>query len=171
MGDQKMMLKIFTSITTSGVLAIPIIGYLMDTSGFISTCIVTLFFSLAYSLLLLWPGKYQLLTGFASYAFFRTSLFTYFFAYLADALGFRYFGILAGVSFFLSGLASLIQAPLMDWASGTCHLQGADLDTCDNGNWPFLYYVQSFCFLCLFLIPIFDRREEAQKQFKYTFIQ
>ena len=140
----------------------------MDTSGFISTCTVTLAFSLAYSLLLLWPGKYQLLSGFAGYAFFRTSLFTYFFAYLADALGFRFFGILAGVSFFLSGLASLVQAPLMDWASGTCHLQGADLETCDKGNWTFLYLVQSFCFLCLFLIPIFDIREERQNKYKYT---
>jgi hypothetical protein len=69
-----------------------------------------------------------------AYALFRTFLFTYFFAYLADALGFKYFGVLAGVAFFCAGLAGLLQSPLMRFGAGTCHLDTPPPPECSTGR-------------------------------------
>ncbi len=159
---QSFMVRVFTAVTTAGVLGIPIVGRLMDRYGFVATAAVTVTMAAAFGANVLWSlgGIWQLGLAFVAYALFRTFLFTYFFAYLADALGFRYFGVLAGASFLVAGCAGLLQSPLMEWGAGTCHLlkdPPADAD-CDPGNWHAINALQLGCLLSLFVIPFLDSR-------------
>lgn len=142
-----------------GVLGIPVAGRLMDHWGFISTAVVTVTLAVFYGVGVLWKDMAQLIPAFAAYALFRTFLFTYFFAYLADALGFRYFGVLAGVAFVAAGLAGMLQAPLMDWGAGTCHLTYPPEMDCDAGKWELINFVQLACLAALYLVPFFDAQD------------
>ena len=73
-------------------------------------------------MLLLYDAQWTLLPSFFCYAVFRTLLYTFLFAYIADTMGFHYFGVLAGLMFVISGVVGLLQYPLAKWAEGTCHL-------------------------------------------------
>lgn len=122
---------------TLGVFAIPFVGYLMDSKGFPVTSAVTVSFGLIWSLLLLYDSKESLLPSFIFYTLFRTCLFTFLFAYLADTMGFKYFGVLAGLMFVCGGFVGLLQYPLAMWASGTCHSAKSPLTKshCSRGQW------------------------------------
>lgn len=158
------MVKAFTAITTMGVCGIPVAGHLMDTFGFVWTAAVTITLSVVYSAGLLWTGSTQLLVAFVAYALFRTFLFTYFFAYLADALGFKYFGVLAGVAFFMAGVVGLLQSPLLVFGAGTCHQFKDPLtEDCSTGNWQYVNVAQLVCLVLLYIIPILDARSAARK--------
>lgn len=161
---QGTMIRIFTAITTAGVLGIPIVGRLMDKCGFVATAAVTVTLAVLYGLGVLWPGEPQLILAFVAYALFRTFLFTYFFAYLAEALGFKFFGVLAGVAFFVAGMAGLLQSPLMEIGAGTCHLDPHPQPGCFMGNWGWINIVQLGCLLSLYLVPIMDAKESSKKQ-------
>ena len=101
-------------------------------------------------------GALPLVLAFIAYALFRTFLFTYFFAYLADALGFRFFGVLAGVSFLIAGCAGLLQSPLMEFGAGNCHLTPEPLSGCDSGRWSTINFYQLACLASLYVIPLMD---------------
>ena len=135
--DQRLYGRYFTMIMTLGVFAIPLVGYMMDNRGFPVTSVVTVSFGLLWSLLLLYDSRYSLLPSFMFYALFRTCLFTFLFAYLADTMGFRFFGVLAGLMFVLGGFVGLLQYPLAMWAAGTCHSANSPLKRahCSRGHW------------------------------------
>lgn len=165
---QGLMVRLFTAITTAGVLGIPIVGRLMDACGFVATAAVTVTLAVLYGLGVLWEGEVQLLLAFVAYALFRTFLFTYFFAFLADSLGFKYFGVLAGVSFFVAGLAGLLQSPLMELGAGTCHLDPNPPSGCFMGNWGWINVIQLGCLFSLYLVPIMDAKERGGPLSKTT---
>jgi MFS family permease len=165
---QNFMVRVFTAVTTAGVLGIPIVGRLMDRCGFVATAAVTVTMAGLFGANVLWPvggaGVWQLGLAFVAYALFRTFLFTYFFAYLADALGFRYFGVLAGASFLVAGCAGLLQSPLMEWGAGDCHLYKDPPADCDPGNWRSINALQLGCLLALYAIPLLDMRAKAAEE-------
>mmetsp|Transcript_2839 Transcript_2839/g.6562 ORF Transcript_2839/g.6562 Transcript_2839/m.6562 type:complete len:518 (+) Transcript_2839:93-1646(+) len=144
LGDEQMLTplqqrdfaRIFTLVITLGVLVIPPVGLLMDVGGFPLTATLTVFCGVAWSILLLLdsPSDHLLIASFAAYSLYRTSFYTFFFAYLADVLGFRYFGMLAGIIFLLGGILGMAQYPLAQYGRGTCHLEGAD-ESCSHGKW------------------------------------
>ncbi|KAJ1399549.1 hypothetical protein B484DRAFT_484002, partial [Ochromonadaceae sp. CCMP2298] len=115
--QQHGLARTFTLTITLGVLVIPPIGVLMDVGGFPITALITTLAGMLWSVLL---G-----VGFAAYSLYRTSFYTFFFAYLADVLGFRYFGMLAGIISLLGGILGTLQYPLAQYVQGTCHLVGA----------------------------------------------
>lgn len=135
--EQRSYGRYFTMIMTLGVFAIPMVGYMMDTKGFPASSAVTVSFGLLWSLLLLYDSRNSLLPSFMFYALFRTFLFTFLFAYLADTMGFKYFGVLAGLMFVLGGFVGLLQYPLAMWASGSCHSANSPLKKahCSRGHW------------------------------------
>ena len=94
----------------------------MDKGGFPVTWTITVATGVLWSLLLLYDTTWTLLPSFFCYAVFRTFLYTFLFAYIADTMGFHYFGVLAGLMFVISGIVGLLQYPLAKWAEGTCHL-------------------------------------------------
>lgn len=169
---QNYMVRLFTAVTTAGVLGIPIVGGLMDRYGFVTTAAVTVSMAVIYGLGIIIAqaqgGILPLVLAFIAYALFRTFLFTYFFAYLADALGFRFFGVLAGVSFFIAGCAGLLQSPLMQFGAGNCHLTLEPLSGCDSGRWSTINFYQLACLASLYVIPLMDmwaaRKADAQRK-------
>ena len=127
----------FTLIITLGVLVIPIVGAMMDRIGFPTTSLVCITSGIIWIILLLFDSsKWHLLKiSFIFYSIYRTAFFTFFFAYLADVLGFAYFGMLGGIIFLFAGILGMLQYPLALYAAGNCHLYETDPYTCDKGNW------------------------------------
>jgi MFS family permease len=127
----------FTLVITLGVLAIPPVGALMDRKGFPATSLLCIVSGVIWALLLLAdsPERHLLTLSFVFYSIYRTSFFTFFFAYLADVLGFSYFGMLGGVIFLLAGVLGMLQYPLALYAAGDCHVYTSDQSTCDKGRW------------------------------------
>ena len=165
--DQRLYGRYFSLIITSGALAIPLVGYVMDSYGFPVTWTVTVGFGVVWSLLLLYDSHWTLLPSFVCYALFRTFLFTFLFAYIADTMGFRYFGVLAGIMFVGGGLVGLLQYPLAKWATGTCHLATSSLSRihCSRGNWTVVNMAMMISMLAMFWFAYRDwirRRRHSQ---------
>ena len=149
-----------TLFMSGGVVAIPFIGSLMDNYGFPITMLVTIFFGIVWTGLLITTDSNLLYLSFIFYALFRTFLYTFIFSYLADKLGFEYYGILAGVLFFFSGLVGLAQYNLSVWAGGTCITAPADeIESCSHGEWKFLNRTMMVTLLGLLYFPWQDHQE------------
>jgi hypothetical protein len=88
-----------TIIMALGAIIIPFVGLIMDFGGFPITSFLATSFGISWSILLLLDDLKYILAAFVCYTLFRTFLFTFTFAYLADTLGFKYFGFLAGLVF------------------------------------------------------------------------
>jgi MFS family permease len=133
--------RLFTLIITLGVIFIPIVGTIMDKYGFPMASSSTTIFGILWIIFLLVRTKASLLVSFCCYALFRTFFFTFVFAYLADTLGFKYFGVLAGIMFVLGGFLSFLQVPLAKLVSGDCHLLLSgprSMPYCQPGHWQSL---------------------------------
>ena len=133
--EQHFLGRVFTIAITLGIIVIPLVGWLMDIHGFPATSAFCICCGIIWGVLLLANSSTLLFVSFVFYSAYRTSLFTFFFAYLADSLGYKYFGMLAGIIFFLAGLLGILQYPLAQYVAGTCHDDGADQETCSNGHW------------------------------------
>jgi MFS family permease len=105
----------FTFIMGMSVLVIPIAGAIMDAAGLPLTSAITILFGAVWVALLLARMEDAILASFVFYAIFRTFLFTFFFAQLADVMGFKFFGMLAGIIFAIGGLLGLVQLYLAKW--------------------------------------------------------
>ena len=154
----------FTIVTVMGVFGIPFVGYSMDTLGFATTRAITASLGCLWSLLTLVPREEALLLSFGVYALFRTFTFNYYFAFLADRLGFRFFGVLAGASFFAAGVLGLAADPLLTWGHGPCAgaLPGHPAPLgCDHGHrWKVINVVKLATMATLFVGARDARRAE-----------
>ena len=95
----------------------------------------------------------------------RSFFFTFIFAYLADALGFKYFGALAGVMFVVGGLGGLLQYPLGQHLTGTCHgvAQGeADTADCSPGLWALGNVVMTLTIAASLMFSYQDWKERRE---------
>jgi MFS family permease len=145
---------------SGAVVFIPLIGGLMDGYGYPITMLVTIFFGIVWSILLATADAYYLYASFLFYAMFRTFLYTFLFSYLADKLGFKYYGILAGVLFFVSGLFGLLQYPLSLFAAGACiYPVPATGESCSHGLWTPLNHLMTVMFIALLYFPYQDYQE------------
>lgn len=127
----------FTLVITLGVVSIPPVGAMMDRTGFPATSLLCIGSGIVWALLLLAdsPERHLLMVSFAFYSLYRTSFFTFFFAYLADVMGFQFFGMLGGIIFLLGGVLGMLQYPLAQYATGNCHILTENQATCDKGRW------------------------------------
>lgn len=100
-------------VLPGSVVFIPIVGYLLETCGYIYASLLCTVVALTFTALL-WLGQTSagLLAAFATYAFFRTIMFPLLFAYLGHTFGFSHYGALSGVAFMVGGLVGLLQAPI-----------------------------------------------------------
>jgi hypothetical protein len=93
-------------------------------------------------------------------------------------MGFKYFGILAGLMFVFGGVFSLLQYPLVEWATGTCHFITNNADFrmahCDRGHWYELNIAMLFSFVSLFGFSYQDfvrrRREQIMESHSQYFV-
>eukprot|EP00978_Attheya_sp_CCMP212_P036419 scaffold164986_cov60-Attheya_sp.AAC.2 len=83
-------------------------------------------------------------------------------------MGFKYFGILSGIGFLISGVTQIIMVPIVMWAEGTCHegniSNDAVMGECNRGKWMELNVMQLCALVCLLPIPILDNRVEQRRK-------
>jgi MFS family permease len=169
--QQHALVEQLSFIDASAIVCAPLSGYLLDSVGFQPTAVVTIGLGIFQQLLLLVAGRQTVLmiASFVCYAVFRSFLFPYFFASLSKKMGFRYFGILSGLSFFVSGLGQFAIAPLAMLVEGTCHEYydaNGELvtDDCSEGSWTLIHAVQIASLAGLLLIPFLDGIAERNEQ-------
>lgn len=157
--------RLFTLIITCGVVGIPLVGASMDTLGFPLTSSIISILGFFWSILLYFQSKETLIASFVFYAMFRTFLFTFVFAYLPDVLGFKYFGVLAGIMFVLGGVLSFLQFPLAELVQGTC-MTLSQLSTCDHGYWGNLNLFMAFSLLSTIYFSYSDWQARKEKEIR-----
>jgi len=137
----------------------------MDKRGFPATSLLCICSGIAWAVLLVLdsPQRHLLMASFAFYSVFRTSFYTFFFAYLADVLGFRYFGMLGGIIFLLAGIAGMLQIPLATYGAGDCHILTADQATCDKGHWDTVNMVMVVMVASTLYFTYQDHRRRQQQ--------
>jgi MFS family permease len=166
--EQHALAEQLSFIDAGAIVFAPLSGYLLDSVGFKPTAIVTIALGVFQQLFLLVAGKQSLLmiASFTCYAVFRAFLFPYFFASLSKKMGFRYFGFLSGLSFFVSGLCQFAIAPLAMLVEGTCHEfhNGISTDDCMEGRWTMIHTLQIVSLLGLLLIPLLDAQAEQSEE-------
>ena len=177
------MASTLSFIDAAAILCAPLSGYLLDSVGFGAAAVVAISLGIGQMILLLladmemWDSSFDspdfpiimalMIGSFVCYAAFRAFLFPYFFATLSSKLGFRYFGILTGLSFCLSGVCQLAIAPLSNLVDGDCHnvmdqtFEEYHNEDCHQGYWKFLHIFQLGHLTLLFLIPYFDARSSS----------
>ena len=126
------------------------------------TAVVTLLLGMGYAVSFLY-SLFPL--AFWMYSLHRAFLFTYFFTALPQVLGFKYFGILAGVAFLVAGVAQLGIKAVVDYGKGTCHLSdgGAGAD-CDSGKWGVVLTLHWLTLAACLSLPVVEhvaQRKEA----------
>ena len=172
--QQGVYMRAFTIVTVLGVLGIPFVGYAMDNWGFRVTLALTVTLGVAWAACTLVPNAKVLALSFCVYALFRTFTFNFFFAYVADSLGFRFFGILAGLSFFVAGVVGLLAEPLVVLAHGSCPTFPEDaamstgaiavaIEECHSGNWRSVNLVKLVSLALLFFFPATAPPEQKEK--------
>jgi MFS family permease len=164
----------FTLIMSGGLMASVLVGWLMDRLGLETCTIVTLALGQSSLILRMAAGQSDLVMvlGFTLYTLFRQFLFPVFIAGLTTRLGFKYYGILSGTGFALSGIAQFFMAAMVHALAGDCHLQTESiygLVPCNHGAWNVFHILQIALLGVLTLIPILDRREAARQQHRNYF--
>ncbi|CAM9694828.1 unnamed protein product [Chrysoparadoxa australica] len=160
----QLALRAFTAITTAGVLFIPVVGFLMDHVGFHVTSLITITMGISFTVLTSLSARFRsfplLMWSYVCYSIFRSFLFTNFFSHMGDCLGFKFFGLLSGISFAVAGVVGLLQYPLSTWGAGTCHL--GEEQGCSRGHWQQINQLQFACILLLYVLPIMDYRSHVK---------
>jgi len=174
-GQQHELARLLSFIDAGAIVCAPVSWYLLDSVGFTPTAVITICLGILQQVCLLIAGNNETImtASFVLYAVFRAFLFPYYFASLSKKIGFRYFGVLSGLSFSTSGLSQLTIAPVALWIEGTCHDAEDDIatTTCSEGRWAMIHMVEMGCLLLLFLIPVVDvwsAREEQRKMVNAT---
>ena len=146
-----------------GVLASFVVGWLMDQVGLEVCTAVTLLLGQAQEIVLVWLADQRsfLVTSFVCYTLFRSFLFPVFIASLTTHLGYKYFGLLNGIGFALSGVAQAFMGHLVRAVQGDCHFQINVADValappCDHGNWISLHVIELIILTALLAAPLLD---------------
>jgi len=165
------MTRQFTFILSGGCVASFAIGLIMDHAGVEAATCATLLLGMSHELILIFlsTSKWWMNVGFIFYICFRQFMFPVSIALITSRLGFKFFGLLNGIAFLLSGVAQLFMVPLVNEVKGTCHNynsqdQALIIDACDHGNWIELHVVEFIVFAVLLLVPFFDNREKRAHQ-------
>jgi MFS family permease len=154
-------------VCSFGILGSIFIGWLMDRTGLETCTALTLVMGSSQSLILtLFSDKsYMMILGFVMYSFFRQFLFPVFVASLSAKMGFKYYGILSGIGFALSGLSQLYIATVVEAIEGSCHeCILDDEEPCTQGSWKVLHMIQCIVLLLLLGIPAYDRWWNVQSE-------
>jgi hypothetical protein len=185
---QRDLTRTFTLINSMGMIGSFIVGSLLDRVGLEWCTVLTLMWGqlhvvFAYTSATTGISDTRfMLTNFGMYMLFRNFLYPVYIASITERLGFKYFGVLLGIGFAISGVTQLSMTALDEWVQGDCHLQqeaaeaaavgddtaavadtdGNDGDAttfCNAGWWNPLHVIQFIQLGGLMLCPILDRWE------------
>ena len=158
----------FTFIMSLGLIGSILVGWLIDRIGLECCTSLTLFLGQVQMLLSFFfsDRRSMMVVGFWIYTLFRQFLFPVYISSLTTRLGFKYFGVLLGIGFFVGGLTQLFLATLDEAVQGDCHEGGSqdDMTSCNHGGWKQLHIVQFVILGVLLLIPIQDYRDKLERQ-------
>ena len=180
---QHEMARLLSFIDAGAILIAPLSGYLLDSVGFGAAALVAIGLGMLQMILLLvaqsdhFDSSFDspdfpiimalMIASFVCYAAFRAFLFPYYFANLSQKLGFRFFGILSGLSFGSSGFCQLLIAPISAAVDGECHnimdstFEEYQGESCAHGRWTMLHLIQLGSFFLLLVIPWMDRKSSG----------
>ena len=162
--QQHTLAQLFTWFMSLGMPYAFFVGWLMDRVGLEVCTLVTLLLGQLSTLLMLVASFDSLsesnayiilLIGYAIYSLFRQFLYPVFLAYISARLGFKYFGLLSGIGFALSGAAQWFLADLValvhnGWEAG--------------GTWWIDFHIFQIALLgVLMIIPIADHRDVQRR--------
>lgn len=142
-------------------------GILIDNFGVEICTSILLVFGQLQMVIVLFFDQHQsmMVVSFCLYTLFRAFLYPVFIASLTSRLGFKYFGVLLGIGFAISGLFQLLMAPLNDFVAGDCHLiespDPSGADDCFEGLWISLHLLQLSALLGLMVVPFLDHRAKV----------
>lgn len=166
--EQHELAQLFTVIIALGLLASLLVGWLMDQVGLEFCTALTLVLGQAQTAVLVWLADRRsfLITSFVCYMLFRSFLFPIFIASITTHLGYKYFGLLNGIGFALSGVAQAFMSHVVRLVQGTCHLNTHVIDVaaapeCDHGQWVALHFVELVVLTLLLATPILDYIEKV----------
>jgi len=169
--EQRGLARILTLVMSLGVLASFLVGWLMDRVGQEVCSLLTIFAGLTQLLILvcLRDRRPWLILSFVIYGLFRQFLFPVFIAILTDRLGFKYFGLLNGIAFGISGITQFFMASLVRIVQGDCHLvyleNSVEGETpCFPGYWKQLHIAEILVLLALTLAPITEQAEIRKRK-------
>ena len=154
----------FTWLLSLGMLYAVLVGWLMDKVGLEICTLLTLLLGELSTLLILVAAFFVdnsnydypiMITGFCLYSLFRQFLFPVFLAYITARLGFKYFGILSGIGFAISGVAQWTMAALVQFIHCS--------DTEDHW-WLQFHVLQILILAALMTIPIADHKEMQARE-------
>jgi hypothetical protein len=182
---QRDLTRTFTLINSIGMIGSFIVGSLLDRVGLEWCTVLTLMwgqFHVVFAYTSATTGISDtrfMLTNFGMYMLFRNFLYPVYIASITERLGFKYFGVLLGIGFAISGVTQLSMTALDEWVQGDCHLQqqaaeaaavgddtaavvegdGDATTFCHAGWWNPLHVIQFIQLGGLMLCPILDRWE------------
>merc|ERR1712151_1065686 len=163
--------NIFTLLMSIGVLGSLSSGLVIDAYG-LETCFVlnVIFGQLFNIIFMIFPNHYYvMIVGFIFYSLFRQYLFPLFIGGLMTRFGFRYFGLLLGTGFFISGVVQLFIADFIQYVQGNCHDQQQDKEGqqnyyyCHSGHWKEFHIIQIIILSILLYVPYRDYQETNQR--------
>jgi MFS family permease len=160
------MARDFTITMSMGMIVSVVVGFLIDLLGIeICTAITVISGQIQNLILLLFGKSYSMtLASFVFYTIFRQFLYPVFIASLTSRLGFKYFGILLGIGFALTGLAAPVFAALSEALQGDCHLYDESVTSCDHGHWILAHVLQFLLLGALLIIPWLDYRDRIERE-------
>lgn len=184
---QNRLASIFTLMMSTGSIGSIVVGWIMDQAGLEICTLLTLLLGQAQVWILVLAGRFPslMIISFALYVSFRQFLYPVYMASITSKLGFKYFGLLNGIGFALSGvvqgfMSSLVAATKASCEPGTgvnaiVNADGLDQLTiassnCHQDHWTWLHVCEIVVLMAMLLIPYFDRRERQlteirEKQF------
>lgn len=159
-----------------GIVASLAVGSLIDRVGLEFCTAMTLMSGQLQMLLILFGSNSEtmMILSFVAYTIFRAFLYPVFIGSLTSRLGFKYFGILLGLGFAMSGVAQLLFPVLVRFLQGDCHLlddaglveAAVESRECDHGKWQSSEIVQFFLLGAMNIVPILDHRDAVARKKK-----
>jgi MFS family permease len=156
---------------SGGVVASFIVGCLMDRIGLVFCSTLTLLLGMLQMVVLTQysDDRQWMIFGFFVYVMFRQFLFPVYIASLTARLGYKYFGLLNGLGFAVSGVAQAFMASLVQVVQGTCHMMSRSEESsfskdCEHGQWQQLHGIEFILLGLLLLVPYFDHREKKRQE-------
>ncbi|CAB9503301.1 Major Facilitator Superfamily [Seminavis robusta] len=160
-GVQHDLSQQFTWLLSLGMPYSVLVGWLMDKAGLEICTLLTLILGQVSTFLIMVPSfvpfgaRAVMIFGFALYSLFRQFLYPVFLAIVSARLGFKYFGILTGVGFALSGVAQCFMAYMV----GFVH-------SATSKGWICFNIFQIVLMGCLMAVPLADFRDMKLREEK-----
>jgi hypothetical protein len=145
-----------------------LVGWLLDCVGLEFCTALTLLFGQVQMLLIIFGSDKEswMILSFFAYTAFRAFMYPVFIGSLTSRLGFKFFGMLLGLGFALSGICQLLFPKMVDMAQGDCHLVTVDLSSekCDHGKWQHTEILQFLVLGIMYIVPVLDQRDRVLRE-------